>query len=125
MTHQHNTRPLRAVSRSGVSSLSLLWLLIFASAGLWFLLGPGGAPATQDGSRLAPIRPVAFSNDQQKRNRYRPIERIHVGQRVITPGTDAGALPTMVDPATWRLVKLQAVERWEDGTVDDVRIETL
>jgi hypothetical protein len=30
-----------------------------------------------------------------------------------------------VDPATWKLVRLRAELRWDDGTLDDVNVETL
>jgi hypothetical protein len=54
------------------------------------------------------------------------IEDIRVGERVLTnKQRDTQSAETKVDPATWRLVKLLAFQRWADGTLDDIHIETL
>ncbi len=58
-----------------------------------------------------------------------PIETIRVGQRVVAsvagkPAAEAAA-DTQVDPSSWRLLRLRAEDRWADGTLDVVRIETL
>ncbi|MGH7137576.1 MAG: hypothetical protein ACREHD_17660, partial [Pirellulales bacterium] len=57
------------------------------------------------------------------------IENIRVGQRVLGENPDlAGSqhnTRTAVDPATWRLLKLHADWRWEDGTLDTIEVETL
>jgi hypothetical protein len=58
-----------------------------------------------------------------------PIEQIRVGQRVVANSPDLAASDhddsTAVDPSTWKLVRLYAEERWSDGTVDDIHVETL
>lgn len=57
------------------------------------------------------------------------IEDIRVGQRVIA--RDAGTADayrtarTNVDPATWRFLRLRAEDRWSDGTLDTIEVETL
>jgi hypothetical protein len=85
-------------------------------------------PATAASATAAPALPHA----------YRPIEAIRVGQRVITDLPEGildidcqpfdRSLPdgeTRVDPATWRLIRMRAESIWEDGTLDDINIETL
>jgi hypothetical protein len=54
------------------------------------------------------------------------IETIRVGQRVLGEAS-AGELAgqTQVDPAIWRLVSLRAETIWADGTLDEIRVETL
>lgn len=57
------------------------------------------------------------------------IEDIRVGQRVVAenpdPESSARTADLVVDPATWRLLRLRAEERWADGTLDVIEIETL
>jgi len=59
----------------------------------------------------------------------RSIETIRVGQRVIAGNPEVespvGNAPTAVDPATWRLLRLRAEDRWSDGTLDVIEVETL
>jgi len=62
-----------------------------------------------------------------------PIESLSVGERVLTTsvtvGSDGNASETdrgtAVDPDTHRLVRLKIEDRWSDGTLDVVDIETL
>jgi hypothetical protein len=119
-------------SRSGVSSLSLIWLLACVSAGLWVLLGGSStpAPAVPQASDAATAEAVAFGEPDaaaaEPRTRYRPIDQIRVGQRVVTPETDPGAsLPTAVDRSTWKLLTLEWVSAWPDGTRDRMHVRTL
>jgi hypothetical protein len=60
---------------------------------------------------------------------HRAIEQIRVGQRVIAGNPERAdarfAADTAVDPATWRLLRLHAEDRWEDGTLDTIEVETL
>ena len=59
---------------------------------------------------------------------YRSIETIRVGQRAVAGGPDssvAASSDTAVDPATWRLLRLHAEDRWADGTLDTIEVETL
>jgi VCBS repeat-containing protein len=68
----------------------------------------------------------------------RTIADLRVGQKVITNApSDALAaaerdLPApgmareeRLDPVTWKLVRLRAHLRWDDGTLDDINVETL
>lgn len=63
-----------------------------------------------------------------------PIEHIRVGDRVVTElpkdARDADRSQALadrqtVDPHTWRLVRLRAETVWDDGTLDDINVETL
>jgi hypothetical protein len=57
---------------------------------------------------------------------WKPIEALRVGDRVWT--NQAGVAPpseTEVDARTWRQLVLRAEVPWEDGTVDDLNVETL
>ncbi|MGI6416369.1 MAG: polymorphic toxin-type HINT domain-containing protein [Thermoguttaceae bacterium] len=58
-----------------------------------------------------------------------PIETIRVGQRVVASmvgkSNAEAAADAQVDPSSWRLLRLRAEDRWADGTLDVVRIETL
>lgn len=79
---------------------------------------------------------------QQPVHRQQAIETIRVGQRVLTAAPEGISLDvhnhddvyhstapqdgkTAVDPATWRLIRMRAEQKWNDGTVDDINIETL
>jgi len=54
------------------------------------------------------------------------IEQIRVGERVVADNPDVDSpAETQVDPKTWRKLVLRAEERWEDGTIDDINVETL
>jgi hypothetical protein len=58
----------------------------------------------------------------------RPIETIQVGQRVLTSANQTDpdrVLPTSVRTDTWRRLRMQAENRWADGTVDVIQVETL
>ena len=66
---------------------------------------------------------------QPQSSSTRSIESLRVGQRVLAENPDSKATEstgdTAVDPATWRCVRLQARERWLDGTEDVLEVETL
>ena len=57
------------------------------------------------------------------------IETVRVGDRVLGENPDLAAnqhsQATAVDPATWKKIRLRALATWDDGTVDDVNVETL
>jgi hypothetical protein len=68
----------------------------------------------------------------------RSTDQLRVAQKVITDApTEAleaaerdlpmpGALRTEpLNPATWKLIRLRALVRWDDGTWDDINVETL
>jgi len=98
--------------------LAACLLLSAVSAGrpLW----PGGGlpqrvPATE------PAESLAFAAQK--------IETIRVGQRVFADNPQAAGraqgTATAVDPSTWRLLRLRAEDRWADGTLDVIHVETL
>ena len=54
------------------------------------------------------------------------IEEIRVGDRVVGQQTTAELTgETAVSPSTWRKLSLYGELLWDDGTVDDIHIETL
>ncbi len=65
------------------------------------------------------------------------IDDIQVGQRVVTgapqEALDAadsnpllrGLPDEQIDPRTWKLVRMRAEVRWDDGTLDDINVATL
>ena len=57
------------------------------------------------------------------------IETIRVGQRVVAHNPDPDSCvrtaDLKVDSATWRFLRLRAEDRWPDGTLDVVEVETL
>ena len=71
----------------------------------------------------------AVARTRETHHPERKIEDLRVGMRVLARNPDSNeierAAPTKVDPATWRLIRLQSIERWQDGTLDDMNIETL
>lgn len=106
--------------------MSFIWLLAFVSAGLWLLLGPS---ATDSQKQIAEVsaQPAELASFHQATDpHYRNIEQIRVGQRVVTPeASSAEGLPTAVDPLTWKKLTLQAKAHWENGTIDDIEVQTL
>jgi len=58
--------------------------------------------------------------------RTKNIEDIRVGDRVLADNPDVESpSETQVSTATWRKLRLRAEERWDDGTLDDINVETL
>jgi len=73
---------------------------------------------------LVPQAPSRAHAEPASRN----IEDLRVGQRVVTNESNAASqepVGTVVDTATWRKLVLRAEWRWQDGTLDDVNVETL
>lgn len=72
----------------------------------------------------APVSPAA-----RAQYTFSDIERIHVGQRVLTDGPPvAGSgqpTSTAVDSSSWRLLRLRAVRELGDGATDVIDVETL
>ncbi|MGI6416364.1 MAG: polymorphic toxin-type HINT domain-containing protein [Thermoguttaceae bacterium] len=95
----------------------LLLAAVFAGRAYW---GATSLPAVAQPSQAAAQGDAPASQ---------PIETIRVGQRVVAwmAGNSAAeaAADTQVDPSSWRLLRLRAEDRWADGTLDVVRIETL
>lgn len=112
--------------RRGFSYLSIICLLGTTSTGLWLLLGsakdhPGSAPAVAQAMPAAMTAPGSAVKPE-----YSNIKDIQVGQRVVTPQTDPrGKLPTNVNPTTWKKLSLRLLNHWPDGTIDEMRVQTL
>ncbi|MGH7140918.1 MAG: hypothetical protein ACREHD_34745, partial [Pirellulales bacterium] len=56
------------------------------------------------------------------------MEEVRVGKRLVAHNPDVADVeyePTAVNPATWKLLRLHAEDRWADGTVDNIEIEAL
>jgi hypothetical protein len=73
------------------------------------------------------VIPPQQSTASQHRQ-FAAIETVRVGQRVMTlaeSGESAPSFETSVDPATWRHLRLVAVDVWPDGTRDLIEVETL
>ena len=76
--------------------------------------------------RVVEGRAQATTFSPQQLPRTRRIEDIRVGQRVWADNPDVDTTDeTLVDPATWRLIRLRAETVWDDGTIDDINVETL
>ena len=103
----------------------MLWLagcLILAGT-LWW----SGAPRPE---AHTPTPFVAVSHAATApAGRFTPIEQLRVGDRVAADnpedGQPAPAQPTEVDPITWRKLVLHGQLIWQDGTIDDINVETL
>jgi hypothetical protein len=106
LTDLPRVRPYAALLGRSWFAICLLVAGCLAGRGLWAGLSAPRAGASAEAAA-----------------RTRPIEQVRVGQRVWVGG--AGGSATRVDPRTWRLLRLRALLRWEDGTPDDVNVETL
>jgi len=97
----------------------LLIAALFADKANWHPSAPRSTVPTASAVSVAPA----------KQPPWRPIEAIRVGQRVIAGNPDLGDAAstedTAVDRATWRLVRLHGEDRWPDGTLDTIEVETL
>jgi RHS repeat-associated protein len=79
----------------------------------------------RDAGRIDPPR---LERGALSRQETAPIETVRVGHRVVAlayGGDMSATFETSVDPATWRRLRLQAIEIWEDGTRDTIEVETL
>jgi hypothetical protein len=60
------------------------------------------------------------------RYKFRAIEELRVGDRVVSDNPDVDSpVETAIDPNTWRRLRLYAEERWPDGTLDTIHVDTL
>ena len=108
--------------------LGTCWLiggLLLAACCFWTAFPHAGLSGTSSG---ATISRVSSSHTTI------PIEHIRVGDRVVTElpkeARDADWSQSLahrqtVDPSTWRLVRLRAETIWDDGTIDEINVETL
>jgi RHS repeat-associated protein len=100
-------------------AICLLIAALFAGKAVWL---PSASIATLP--HVSTVSSVAA-----KQPSSRSIELIRVGQRVIAGNPEmpdqASDSRSAVDPATWRLLRLHAEDRWPDGTLDTIEVETL
>ena len=102
--------------------------------GRWWLAGCVTLALAIGGGMFAPARPAKATADAARPASKR-IEWVRVGQRVVTQDTfpgplaeeerGAGATGTAVDPRTWKKLVLLAETHWDDGTRDNINVETL
>jgi hypothetical protein len=113
MSGKNTLRPACVAAGSLLSAI----LLLSALPGEWFR-----NPAKARSVGVAP------ANTQPALN-FKCIEDIRVGDRVIADNPDLHGgkrfSGTRVDPTTWKKIRLYAESVWDDGTVDDIRVETL
>jgi hypothetical protein len=107
------------------------WLTVAAALVGGKLLPTGDAPlpALASASSELPIdadlNAMPRSADRIERS-FLNIEDLRVGDRVVADNPDVDTPEeTAVDPATWRLLRLYAEQRWDDGTLDTIHVETL
>ena len=112
----------------------IAWLAIAAALLARPLLLSGGASqqvASASPTAGSELRSAAQTQPStQLRREFRPIEELRVGDRVVSDNPDVAPADklggkTAVDPATWRMLRLYAEERWPDGTLDTIHITTL
>jgi hypothetical protein len=95
------------------------------------LAGLFAGRAVWSGSKSSfPITPATTAlSSAAKQPTHRAIEQIRVGQRVTAGNPEMAGSPLAADSAvdlgTWRLLRLHAEDRWEDGTLDMIEAETL
>ena len=124
-------------SRSKHNRWAFGWLIgwLTVSAACWLALGgKSGSSSLPQASATGSLdsRTSDCHGSQQIRGVARdlvvnrkPIEEIRVGERVWTHEHATTSQPTCVDPKTWRLLGLRSEVLWQDGTLDDINIETL
>lgn len=72
-----------------------------------------------DGSHIGAV-------SRSRTHTWKSIEQVRVADRVIADNPEFGAVcKSQVDPPRWRRLVLKAVAHWDDGTRDEVNIETL
>src|SRR5947209_2983135 len=113
--------PLRPQISRSISGFARLGVIVFLAS-----LAAGGYLMARGFTVLGAGRPAVHavvaqpvSHSAPAAGHYVPIERVQVGDRVVTPGVSTGEAPgTEVDPATWKLVRLRLDGVWADGTPD-------
>jgi RHS repeat-associated protein len=93
-------------------------------AGLSWLIG-----MTNDSQSVTNSLSVTQHSSATLPVQFVPIEELRVGDRVMADNPDNSqvepATDTQVDPRTWRHIVMEADLRWDDGTPDPIRLETL
>jgi hypothetical protein len=80
--------------------------------------------SSADAALIASTSPAVATPTIQRT--FRAIDELRVGDRVVADNPDVETpVDTEVDPKSWRLLRLYAEERWPDGTLDTIHIETL
>jgi hypothetical protein len=103
--------------------LSAVWLAVCLLLTACFGVRSSNAP------RRAPSPPANEPSRAEIERSSRAIESIRVGQRVLGRNPELSEVEhstaTAVDPASWRLVRLRASERWRDGRLNTIEVQTL
>lgn len=111
----------RCASRKRRSIIGPVWLAACLVLAGW--LGWGQSRPNSSALRITNASAVSAPSRTQN------IELVRVGQRVVGENPDLGqsdhSTQTAVDPAMWRLVRMHREDRWRDGTLDTLEIETL
>ncbi|MGH7139388.1 MAG: polymorphic toxin-type HINT domain-containing protein, partial [Pirellulales bacterium] len=104
--------------------LATAWLMACLLLAAFVGLRPPAAPRR---GGVPPAHTVA--SPVRSKHATRSIEDIRVGERVLGENPELAesehSTRTAVDPETWRLVRLHADCRWQDGTLDPVEVESL
>jgi hypothetical protein len=113
----------RRRTRHKSSRIGVAWMAVCLVLAGYLAFGKSVPPrSAATSSRLPSVAAAAPSSQVRSRN----IEDIRPGQRVFAREPDHDKpRTTSVDPTCWKLLRLRAEERWDDGTLDDINIETL
>ena len=111
--------PRESSRRIGLASAFWLaaCLLVAGFFGLRAIRGPLTLPRDERPLAVAPQATRATTNIED----IRPTHKVEAND----PELADDGYETEVDPATWKLVTLQAIEVWPDGTVDDINVQTV
>lgn len=101
------------------------WVVGFLLLGCFLLWK--ASPWSKAGAHPSAQRtPTSVSSQTVPQRATRNIEDVRVGQKVWADNPEVEtSSQTQVDPQTWKLLRLRAESIWEDGTVDDIHVETL
>ncbi|MGH7136787.1 MAG: polymorphic toxin-type HINT domain-containing protein, partial [Pirellulales bacterium] len=126
----HNDVPKRAGAQNIRRRFGTVWLLACLALAAWLGVRPPAAPSRSRNLAAA----VSGVRAPSEKHASVAIENIRVGQRVLGENPELGhgehSTETAVDPATWRLLKLHAEQRYEGGIyeggiTDTIEVETL
>ncbi len=116
-----------STSQQRVLSSSQVWLISWLLVAVGLLGLAGSKPWEQTPAPVGlPLTLASAPAVEAESFRGTPIEEIRVGQRVLADNPDVDTENrTQVDPTTWRKLTLQTVMVWDDGTRDEVNVQTL